>query len=63
MVTVKLENVDWALLREQKEWLIQAMFPHNLPRKMPAYGLIHLLDEIQDQAAEQLGSKAIFDFE
>ena len=36
-------NINWALLREQKLWLLTQESPH-------ADGLIHLIDAVQDQA-------------
>lgn len=69
-VPVLLENVDWVLLRKQKQGLVN--FHHQAERDAAegsglasAYvevyaGLIHLLDQIQDQAALVLGEKAVF---
>ena len=56
-VTVNL-NVDWALLRKQKWWLIEmeAMLKHG----EAATGLLGLLDDFQDKAAKVLGDDVVF---
>jgi hypothetical protein len=63
-VTVDLSNVDWGLLRKQKLFLLKAV---KIRAKAGASesaehlrGLVHLLDHIQDQAAETLGEEAVF---
>ena len=38
-----MENMDWALLRAQKAWLLNQVSDY-------AFGLLHLLDAIQDEA-------------
>ena len=38
-----MENMDWALLRAQKNWLLNQ-------ESEQALGLLHLLDAIQDEA-------------
>lgn len=49
-----IDKIDWALLREQKQWLIDQDLstdggqPH-------AEGLVYLLGELQDYAVEMLG--------
>jgi hypothetical protein len=43
-----IQQIDWRLLRQQKEWLMN----HNSPE---ANGLLHLLDAIQDEAVDQFG--------
>ena len=48
-----LKNVDWQLLRKQKEWLVNIEHEH-------AVGLLNFLDVIQDFAAEQLGDDVVF---
>ena len=62
MVTINLDNVDWALLREQKEWLDTMVFEGNGDNETLGYaeGLLSLLDEIQDQAALVLGEFVVF---
>ena len=52
-IVQSLKNVDWQLLRKQKEWLISVDHEH-------AVGLLNLLDVIQDIAAEQLGDDVVF---
>jgi len=58
-VTIDLSNVDWELLREQKEWLISTNSFIRYKTEL-GDGLLHLLDDIQDQAAEVLGEEAVF---
>ena len=59
-----IEDIDWELLRKQKLWLLQL---DDIPTAIPeeAYGLIHLLDAIQDFAVDVMGvsEKEVFDFE
>ena len=42
---IAIDNINWKLLREQKQWLLQQEGEH-------AVGLTHLLDYIQDEAVE-----------
>jgi hypothetical protein len=66
-VTVCLAGVDWKLLRVQKETLLAAMpeiaqsKPVSRSVMESVYGLIHLLDHIQDEAAETLGEQSVFE--
>ena len=57
-----IEDIDWELLREQKLWLLQL---EEIFTAIPeeAYGLIHLLDAIQDFAVDVMGlpDKEVFD--
>ena len=57
-----IEDIDWELLRKQKLWLLQL---DDIPTAIPeeAYGLIHLLDAIQDFAVDVMGvsEKEVFD--
>ena len=55
-VMVNISNVDWALLRRQKEWLVSQLGDN-------AGGLLCLLDSIMDQAADILGEDVVFDFQ
>ena len=59
-----IEDIDWELLRKQKLWLLQW---DDIPTAIPeeAYGLVHLLDAIQDFAVDVMGvsEKEVFDFE
>lgn len=59
---VKLNNMDWALLREQKLALVTMMMggAHSEEEKEALEGIVSLLDTIQDDAARQLGAEAVF---
>lgn len=50
-----LNNVDWDLLHEQKLVLLEML--NSIPRDSAAgqalFGIIHLLDALQDEAAEE----------
>ena len=50
-----LMNVDWDLLHEQKLVLLEML--NSIPRDSTAgqalFGTIHLLDALQDEAAEE----------
>jgi len=63
-VEIDMSNVDWGMLRKQKETLIEsaAVAPKSFPRISEEHlkGLIHLLDYIQDRAAEILGEKIVY---
>lgn len=64
-VIVNLTNVSWRQLREQKRWLAEVADPINrrcfLPREREAAeGLLSFIDDIQDQAAEQIGERKVF---
>jgi hypothetical protein len=66
-----LDGVDWELLRDQKLTLI-AIYQQHLIKKnglrtenildieAALSGIVHLVDNIQDQAAKQLGQEAVF---
>ena len=56
-VIVDLTNTDWKLLEEQKENLIVLIENHHMGE---LNGLVHFLDNIQDQAAQQLGEETVF---
>jgi|LakMenE01Jun11ns_1017448.scaffolds.fasta_scaffold7326328_1 hypothetical protein len=45
-MSIVIENIDWALLREQKEFCLN----HGCDDAM---GLAHFLDYVQDKAVEQ----------
>jgi uncharacterized lipoprotein YmbA len=61
-------NVDWKLLQDQKGELLKLRGqieckPESTERKQAVKalsGVIHLIDAIQDQAADQIGSKNVF---
>jgi len=62
-----LEGVNWGLLQNQKLMLVRLYQNRNALKHLSATtvdealsGIVHLLDNIQDQAAEQLGEKAVF---
>ena len=63
-VTVDLSNVDWALLRKQKQALLETIRSieknDDSGKTKPLCGLVHLLDPVQDQAAETLGESVVF---
>ena len=63
-VTIDLSNVDWSLLRKQKLTLLKTAQRRAKTGASEAAehlrGLVHLLDHIQDQAAEILGEEAVF---
>jgi hypothetical protein len=53
---VQITNVDWVLLRKQKEWLAAISRKHYaVRRKTHSYadGLLNLIDHIQDAAVMQ----------
>jgi len=52
-------TIDWALLREQKRMLFEIMRDSPGDARL-LDGLLTLLDEIQDLAAQQLGKDAVF---
>ena len=59
-----IEDIDWEFLRKQKLWLLKlGDGPAAIPDE--AYGLIHLLDAIQDFAVDvmEVSEKEVFDFE
>ena len=62
LVNVDLSKVDWKLLRKQKAALVGLSFSKQFgsPANDILEGIISLLDEIQDQAAEQIGEKKVF---
>ena len=44
-MNVTFNSINWSLLREQKQWLLDQESEH-------ADGLVHLIDAIQDQAVD-----------
>jgi hypothetical protein len=56
-VTVPV-NVDWALLRKQKQWLVR--MESMLKDSDEATGLLGLLDDLQDEATKVLGDDVVF---
>ena len=63
-VMTDLSGVDWKLLRRQKESLLRAIsvVDAHISKKCQEdlTGILHLLDDIQDQAADRLGEAAVF---
>ena len=63
-IQVNLSQVDWQLLRKQKQALVEVIHQQSKdfsPAVMNHLtGLLHLLDHIQDEAAKVLGEKAVF---
>jgi len=60
-MNINLIDVDWALLREQKEWLLdEATEVIGHAANPLAQGLLNFLDFIQDQAADALGDQIVF---
>jgi len=63
-VMANLSGVDWKLLRRQKESLLRAIsvVDAHISKKCQEdlTGILHLLDDIQDQAADRLGESAVF---
>lgn len=61
-LNIDLSKVDWALLRKQKTWLLELtrLGGGDVQECEEAMGLIHLLDEIQDQAVEQLSEQIVY---
>lgn len=55
-----VDNIDWVELRDQKNWLLAQA---TATGSANAYGLINLLDWIQDQAvAAGIDSERVFGF-
>ena len=63
-IDVNMSNVDWRLLRKQKLALLEDIneqSAHGRRRRVNLLrGILHLLDDLQDQAAETAGARAIF---
>jgi hypothetical protein len=62
-MTADLSRVDWILLRQQKADLLEAIEFYALHKPAVGEGLngiLHLIDHIQDEAAETLGEEAVF---
>ena len=63
-ITVDLSDVDWSLLRKQKMTLLKTAQRRAKTGTDESAehlrGLVHLLDHIQDQAAEILSEEAVF---
>ncbi len=63
-IMIDLSKVDWKLLREQKYALIdllESIIKRSANKNRDVTGgIINLLDDIQDQAAEQIGEEKVF---
>jgi len=64
-VVVNVGDVDWELLRTQKQWLADVAMARGVELQKQssrevADGLLHLLDRIMDEACVQLGSEIVF---
>jgi len=61
---IDLCGVDWPLLRKQKRMLVTLIQESNRPLSSESardlQGLLHLVDHLQDRAAEKLGEPAVF---
>jgi hypothetical protein len=57
-MSVTIENIDWALLRQQKQFLLTVCDTVKFGID-DAEGLINLLDNLQDKAVEQGYDKSI----
>lgn len=58
---IDVSGIDWELLREQKAVMLGTM--RHLKGKVITDvfdGVISLIDDIQDQAAEEIGEKKVF---
>ena len=64
--TISVRRIDWDLLRKQKQELLKAIDNcdqqvTNTPEtKQALEGILALLDELQDLAAEEMGEEAVF---
>jgi hypothetical protein len=60
VVPQPLRQIDWAKLRRQKKWLVVRIESNNSTSGSSSYekgicrGLLHLLDNIQEYAVEEL---------
>ncbi len=62
---IDVGNIDWAMLRAQKETLLQARDRLlsgcvESPCAEALTGLLHLIDHVQDQAVHTVGEQAVF---
>ena len=56
-----LDGIDWTLLREQKEYCVNEA-NNNADAGHIYSGIVHLLDHLQDFAAETLGDAEVFGY-
>jgi len=63
-IYIDLSHVDWKLLRSQKQTLTNVISTsagiQSDETTEALTGLLHLLDHIQDQAAEIIGEETVF---
>ena len=62
-VMIDLSKVDWNMLKKQKDILVFIRNDYedvDYPRWDILNGVIHFLDNIQDQVAEQIGEEKVF---
>ena len=57
---MKQHDIDWALLRSQKLTLIQVIGVSPPTVADDLIGILHLIDALQDEAAELVGSDIVF---
>lgn len=65
LLLIDVGNIDWAMLRAQKETLLQARDRLlsgcvESPCADALTGLLHLIDHVQDEAVHTIGEQAIF---
>jgi len=56
-VLIDCGNIDWKLLRIQKQVLLDMIQQH--PSVDELDGVLHLIDYIQDEAAQQIGDEKV----
>jgi hypothetical protein len=64
-ILIDVSKTDWKLLREQKINLLRLIEIDEFPNlrvgfKESLQGVVSWIDDIQDQAAEQIGEKKVF---
>lgn len=60
-VMIDVRKVDWEMLRDQKFKLVDTRELEDNQEYWDAFsGIIHLIDDVQDQAARILGEKIVF---
>jgi len=61
-IMIEVGGTDWKLLREQKLKLISMRLSIRPPNDTVDVldGIVNLIDNIQDQAAEQIGENKVF---
>jgi hypothetical protein len=57
---IDLSHVDWHLLRRQKRSLVKLIGTQKAQCTEDLQGLLHLVDYLQDEAAEKIGERAVF---